>query len=141
MLRTALLASLALAPLLLVEGCIPFGCGGYSGGGDKVYQNGNDTLIVCSNGGFVALANGSMTLEGKVTDSDSGSDAVVTGNDGATGAVDFELTTSGDGTTTVPTLAPGQWSEASLDAAQLDHYDWYCQQLPSQSWWSASANP
>jgi hypothetical protein len=137
MLRTALLAALALSPLLLVEGCI-FGCGGYSGGGDHVYQNADDTLIVCSNGGFVTLASGSVTLEGFTQDAVNTSASIV-GTDSKTGAIDFELYDNSDGTVSIPSLAPGEWSEASLDAAQLDHYDWYCQQLTTQSWWSTGS--
>jgi hypothetical protein len=139
MLRTTLLASLALSPLLLLEGCL--GCGGYAGGSDRVYQNADDTLIVCSNGGFVALASGSVTLEGftgRVTE--SGSAASVIGSDGETGSVDFELYDNTDGTASIPSLAPGEWTEDSLDAAQLDHYDWYCQQLTKQSWWSSDSS-
>jgi hypothetical protein len=136
MTRTAVALAVTFASLLLADGCL---CGGYAGGSDRVYQQAPDQLIVCENGGFVAMANGATTLEGfwgRATESGSGSSAAVIGTDGTTGAIDFSLYDNANGTASIPALAPGEWQELKPDAAELDHYDWYCEQLVTQSWWT-----
>ena len=138
MMRTALY-SLALAPILLAAGC-PLGCGAYAGQQDRVYQNGTDALILCMNTGFVVVADGSPTLEGTYTSESGASNVVAIGTDGTTHATDFVALDNSDDTASIPQLAPGDWQELSLDPAQLDHYDWYCQQLTSQSWWTGGSS-
>jgi hypothetical protein len=146
MLRLGLMISLALAPLVLSAGCDLPGCGApYKGAGDRVYQNATDQLILCSNGGFVAMANGAVTLQGRWSESavpgsspPDYSDA--TGTDSETGSVDFVLSDNTDGTATIPQLAPGEWQQLSPDPAELGHYDYYCEQLTSQSWWTSGSN-
>jgi hypothetical protein len=87
--------ALILVPLVATPACIPFGCGGYSGGGDTVYARGNDQLILCENGGFVATSNG-QTIEGKL---ETDTSAVTIGIEGDDNATVFELDgTSGDAT-------------------------------------------
>lgn len=120
-----LLASLLLGSLLINAGCP--GCGAYSGGGDKVYQRGTDTIILCDNGGFVAqLSTG--TVEGRVLDGEA-----VRGEDGS---LAFDLQNNTDGTLTTPQLGASPWQPLHLDKTELDHADVLCQDLEKRSWWN-----
>jgi hypothetical protein len=120
--KTTLLVSLAALSSSLLAGCL--GCAGFSGGGDKVYQRGNDALIVCENGGYSATVNGA-SLEGRV---ESGSLV-----DGATGAKASDLTQ-----TTIVTAFGGEWTAVSLDTVALDHANVMCTDLESRAWWNTS---
>src|SRR5262245_54395341 len=99
------LLALTLLPGLLLNGCI-FGCGGYTGGGDKMLRRGNDALLLCENGGYVAmLATGN--LEGRyVEHAPDGAGTI-----GDTGARAFSLLYASDGTTAVADgLLGGVWT-------------------------------
>ena len=109
--RHLLLFGLALATL--AAGCVPFGCGGYTGADDVVYQRGNDQLILCENSGFVAqLATGE--IDGYYTPASDGG----TGTNGPTGAVAFLLVDHSDGTATTTQLGDGAWSKMDLTATR-----------------------
>ena len=129
-----LLALALFASLVPASGCFPFlSCGGYSGGGDIVYQRGTDTLILCDNGGFVATMTDS-TLEGTYTQTATGD----LGTDGATSQLDFTLAlTDAEGVATIPELGDGTWTEASPNQVELDHYNLLCEDLANRSWWTA----
>ena len=122
--RTLLLAVLVtLVPL--AAGCI--GCGAYSGGGDKVYARGQDQLILCDNGGFVATVQ-STTIEGKID-----GDEAIRGDDGS---LAFDLQDNRDGSLTTPQLGATPWQPVHLDKTGLDHADVLCQDLETRPWWT-----
>src|SRR5207248_7458682 len=111
-----------------LQACIPFGCGAYSGGGDKVYTRGNDVLVECDNGGYVAmLATGNQ--EGML-----GGDG---GVDPASGMIVFSQTTSNDGQNglTITGSLAGAWAPDPLDKTSLDHIDAVCSDLINRMWW------
>jgi hypothetical protein len=116
----------------------PLGCGGYSGGGDIVMKrDSGDTLILCSTAPtFVALLADGTELDGyyaRVYDGTSGPSG--TGVDGPTGETAFTLTATSSGlTSSGAAIGDGTWTEQSLDQAELDHADTYCQNLETQSW-------
>jgi hypothetical protein len=129
--------ALILVPLvaMLVPGCIPFGCGGYSGGGDTVYARGSDQLILCENGGFVATSNGA-TIEGKL---ETDTSAVTIGIEGDDNTTVFTLDgTSGDSTVDTAGLGSGEWDYVNENQVGLDHANTLCSDLTNLSWWSAS---
>jgi hypothetical protein len=114
----------------LMPGCIPFGCGGYSGGGDTVYARGNDQLVLCENGGFVATSNGA-TIEGKLE-----TDLGIEGDDNSTV---FTLDgTSGDSTVDTAGLGSGEWDYVNENQVGLDHANTLCTDLTTRAWWTAS---
>lgn len=125
------------ATLLPNAGCPGLGCGGYTGGGDTVYQRGSDALILCENGGFVAtLSTG--TVEGFYHDEaqvDAG--PVGYGIEGDNGAHAFDLYQNADGTTTTPQLGAGAWQALALDQTELDHANLQCEDLVNRAWWTA----
>lgn len=122
--RTLLLAVLvALVPL--ASGCL--GCSAYTGGGDKVYARGQDQLILCDNGGFVATVQ-ATTIEGKV----DGGEAI-RGDDGS---LAFDLQDNADGSLTTPQLGATAWQRVDLDKTGLDHADVLCQDLETRPWWT-----
>ena len=130
--RNALLAS---AVMVLASGCL---CGAYNGAGDKVYAHGDDSLIVCSNGGFVAnLASGS--IEGRLVETGMPpqGDTEYAANRGDTGELEFRLIELSNGTATTPELGNTIWTEKMLDATALDHADVQCTDLETRSWWTA----
>ncbi len=126
--RSYLAIASLLAATVFLSGCplVPT-CGGFNGGGDKVYTHGTELLIECENGGYVmTLADGNR--EGRL------SPDRVTGEDGATGAKAFDLVTSPDGTLT----ALGRtWTVDDMNATGLDHADVLCSDLTTRSWWAA----
>ena len=129
--------ALILVPLVvtLMPGCIPFGCGGYSGGGDTVYARGSDQLILCENGGFVATSNGA-TIEGKL---ETDTSAVTIGIEGDDNATVFTLDgTNGDSTVDTDGLGSGEWDYVDENQVGLDHANSLCTDLTNRSWWTAS---
>jgi hypothetical protein len=121
-----LLAALLLGSLLFTTGC-PLGCGAYSGAGDKMYNRGNDSLLLCENGGFVATVSTGI-IEGRVIDSEA-----VLGSDGS---LAFDIQTNEDGTLTTPQLGTTPWQLIHLDKTSLDHADVLCKDLETRPWWS-----
>ena len=118
----------------LTVGCLPFaGCGGFSGGSDRVVARNNDSIILCENSGFIATT-ASGVIEGKYVTNADGS---MTGTAGATGSTAFVLTWDTDGTAMTTDLGDGAWTERQMNATELDHADVQCQDLISRSWWSA----
>lgn len=125
--RNLLVAALATT---LLPSCI-FGCGAYSGDGDRAYRRGDESMIICSNGGFVAnLATGS--IEGRYTFDGT----VTTATREATASVAFTLTDFSDGTATAPELGTLAWEKQNLDKTALDHADIQCQDLETRVWWT-----
>jgi hypothetical protein len=134
--RNALLAS-AVMVLPFLAGCPGF-CGGFTGGGDRVYAHGSDSLIVCENGGFVAnLSTGS--LEGRLVETTpaSADDTEFEAHRGDTGELAFRFIEKPDTTATTPELGNEVWTENMLDATALDHADVQCQDLETRPWWTA----
>jgi hypothetical protein len=122
-----LLAALATT---LLPSCI-FGCGAYTGAGDRTYQRGTESMIICANGGFAAnlttgAVEGRYTFDGTVT--------IATRE--ATQTVAFTLTDFSDGTATAPELGALAWEKQNLDKTALDHADVQCTDLESRSWWT-----
>ena len=113
---------------LVLQACIPFGCGAYSGGGDKVYTRGNDVLVECENGGYVAMLSGG-NQEGML-----GGDG---GVDPATDMIVFSQTPSNDGKNglVITGSLAGNWAADPLDKTSLDHIDAVCKDLVNRSWW------
>jgi hypothetical protein len=131
-----LLALALVAPLaVLLPGC-PLGCGAYDGAGDQVYSRGNDMLILCENGGFVATLE-TRTLEGRFMTNPVGSDARGFGVNGEDGQLAFDLFDNPDGTARTPQLGDSPWSQVNLDEVGLDHADSLCQDLVNRPWWTA----
>ena len=129
--RNVLLASIALATAALASGCL--GCGGFSGAGDRVYQRGTESMILCENGGFVAnLTSGSV--EGRYQEIASGEYVADRGDTGEL-AFDFEYDSAGN--LDAAALGATAWSEVQLDQTALDHADVQCQDLTTRAWWTA----
>jgi hypothetical protein len=129
--RHSMLVAAALAAVTLLPSCI-FGCGAYSGDGDRAYQRGSESMIICTNGGFVAnLASGGVegryTFDGTVTTATREAGALVA----------FRLTDFSDGTATAPELGPLAWEKQNLDKTDLDHADIQCADLETRPWWTA----
>ena len=120
-----------LTTLLLMSGCL---CGGYDGGGNKVYQrSGAELLILCENGGFVANLT-SSTIEGRYMEQ---TPDVGIGVDGATGDLAFDFTDHHDGTASTPQLGDTPWTQMNLDQVALDHANVQCTDLEAREWWTA----
>jgi hypothetical protein len=128
--RNVLLASLLLATASLATGC---GCAAYDGAGDRVFQRGSDSMILCENGGFVAnLSSGS--IEGKYQQDASGQWFAIRGDDGQLAT---DISFQADGSVDAPQLGTTAWAEVQLDQTALDHADVQCQDLTTRSWWTA----
>lgn len=135
--RNLLLASLAAASALLANGCVPFGCGDFDGGGNRAYERGSEMLLLCDNGGFVASLETSM-LEGRhVLGTDAQGLTITVGTKGDDGAVAFELADNYDGTSSAPQLGEGAWTYVALDQTALDHANILCEDLELRDWWTA----
>ncbi|HEY1555300.1 MAG TPA: hypothetical protein VGF94_10755 [Kofleriaceae bacterium] len=124
--RTTVLASVLCS--LVLPGCIGLGCGGYTGGGDEVYARGEDQLILCDNGGFVATTSAAGTIEGRFDDAN-----LVEGSDGA---VVSQLVYETDGTLLTPALGANAWQPVDEGKTGLDHADALCQALATRTWWN-----
>ncbi len=134
--RTILLASLAaLSALVANSGCVPFGCGGFDGGGNRALERGSEMLLLCENGGFVASLEASM-LEGRYSNTDG---TMTIGTKGDDGALAFELRDNHDGTSIAPQLGDGLWTYVPLDTVAADHANVLCEDLEVRAWWTASA--
>jgi hypothetical protein len=129
--RNVLLASILLATASLASGCL--GCGAYSGAGDRVYQRGTESMILCENGGFVANTT-TASIEGKYQQDTSGQWFATTGD---TGALATDITFQSDGSVEAPQLGATAWTEVQLDQTALDHADVQCKDLTMRSWWTA----
>ncbi len=129
--RTALLASLLLATTSLASGCL--GCGAYNGAGDRVYQRGSDSMILCENGGFVARLSTGL-IEGKYQQDASGQWFAIRGDNGDLAT---DITFQADGSVDAPQLGATTWTAVSLDKTALDHADVQCSDLTTRSWWTA----
>jgi hypothetical protein len=119
----------------LASGCVLPGCGGFSGGDDRVLSRNSDSIILCENNGVIATT-ASGVIEGTWQERPDGSsiDAIT----GGTATIAFVLAWNSDGTTATTTnLGDGAWTEQQLNATELDHADVQCQDLISRSWWSA----
>jgi hypothetical protein len=117
--------------LALLGACL---CGGYNGAGDRVYERGNESLILCTNGGFVAnLASG--PVEGTYVEPTAGVSGTAT--TGATGQIAFDYMIAGTGLLSAPQLGSGNWIRIDLDQTALDHADVQCTDLQMRSWWSS----
>jgi hypothetical protein len=132
------LIALTLLPALLLTGC-PFGCGGYTGSGDRMFRRGSDALLLCDNGAYVAMFANGTTAEGRFED-DQGQ---VTAGDGPTGARSFTLALADDGTATdaatTDQLGGGTWTEdkkIEADQVALDHADVQCGDVTTRAWWN-----
>jgi hypothetical protein len=121
---------LLLAPALLAA-TLATGCGCSIGGqSDTVFARGQDQLILCDNGGFVATV-ASATLEGRQS-TISGQTRAATG---ATGARAFTL--SSDGVTATSTgLGDGAWQPVALDSWAKTHANQACLGLEQRPWWA-----
>ena len=129
--RNVLFASLLLATASLASGCL--GCGGFSGGGDRVYQRGTESMILCENGGFVANTT-TASIEGKYQQDTSGDWFATRGDNGDLAT---SLTFEADGSVSAPQLGATAWTEVQLDATALDHANVQCQDLETRAWWNA----
>jgi|PlaIllAssembly_1097288.scaffolds.fasta_scaffold117147_1 hypothetical protein len=125
----ALLALISLATLLLA-GCT-LGCG-FDGEGDRTFRRGNESMILCTNGGF-ALVLEARIVEGRYTFQDG----ATLGTEGATGALAFTFTDHGDGTASAPELGALAWERVTLDKTDLDHAHLQCDDLEARPWWTA----
>jgi hypothetical protein len=127
-----LLASVCAASIVLLAGC-PLGCGGYSGNGDRVFASGNDQLILCENGGFIATTSAGTT-EG-VIEVETSSTVGIEGDDNTQ---IFTLDDEGSEVTTDGFGSDEGWTEVDEGQVQLDHADMLCTDLTTRSWWSAA---
>lgn len=130
--------ALVLAASTQLAGCIPLGCGGYSGGDDRVYARGADSLILCDNGGFVAT-NGSATIEGRLEDDAQA--AVTTGVEGDDDATIFTYSDGDLSTDALTTTGFGSaaWTEQTENQVSLDHANVRCTDLTTRTWWNTGA--
>ena len=137
--RTIFLASLAaLGALVANSGCVPFGCGGFDGGGNRAFERGSEMLLLCDNGGFVASLETSM-LEGRYA-AVSGADGrtINVGTKGDDGSLAFELSGNDDGTSTAPQLGDAAWTYVPLDQVAADHANVLCEDLEVRGWWASA---
>jgi hypothetical protein len=129
LLATPLVAILAVGAGSSGGGC----CGGYSGAGDRAYQRGTESLIMCANHGFVAqLAAG--PLEGTYVETAPSSAGTAT--TGATGTPAFDYTIAADMSLSAPQLGDGVWTQQTLNQTELDHADVQCTDLQMRPWWT-----
>lgn len=126
-----LLAALLLASTTLASGCI--GCGGFTGGGDRVLSRNSDSIILCDNTGFIATTSAGV-IEGTYTTDTDGTINATRGDNASTA---FVLTWHSDGTAFTTDLGEGDWTQNEMNEVALDHADIQCQDLASRSWWSA----
>jgi hypothetical protein len=146
------LLCVAVPGLLLPQaGCIPFGCGGYTGTHDAVYsRNGTDTLILCADddGTYQSY----VVDTGSPTTTDEGYFHQTTHFDqerelelehgsavhGSTARLAFDVQFQPDGSLLTPQLGPDAWQAMDLDKVALDHADTRCVDLHNRSWWGTN---
>ena len=114
--------------LLALTGCV-FGCG-FDGEGDRTYRRGNESMILCTNGGFA------LVLDTKIVEGTYAHEGATVGREGATGALVFTLTDNGDGTASAPELGTAMWESVTLDKTDLDHAHLQCDDLEARAWWT-----
>ena len=120
----------AVMVLPLFAGCL---CGAYNGAGDKVYARGTESMILCSNGGFVAnLSSGSV--EGRFMQDAAGAWFATRGDDGQ---LAFDFSYAADGSLDAPQLGDVAWTPKAMDQTSLDHADVQCTDLETRTWWTA----
>ena len=126
------LAFLLVSPLVLLAGC---GCSAYTGAGDRVYARGQDQLVLCENGGFLAtIASPAETIEG--TYSETPTDGWTgTATEGASGDLAFDYLIQSDQSLSAPQLGQTAWQPVTLDQTGLDHADVLCSDLETRVWW------
>lgn len=136
--RNALALALLASASLLAACDVPFpgGCGGYSGGNDRVLARGADSMTLCENGGFVVnLAN--AQVEGRYALDDANTD-ITLGTLTNTRTRAFTLTDGASGST-APELGAGVWTDVTLDQVAIDHANVQCTNLEGRSWWNETA--
>lgn len=138
MLRIAAAATAALLAVTLLPGCpLAPGCGGYTGGGDRIFRTTEGaSAIQCENGAFVLTAADGTTRELRQVDHGA--------QDGATGAFAFDWTIEaaaqpGDAAIAISQTLGGDWREAQANEVQLDYADQVCQEVATRAWWSHAA--
>lgn len=127
--RNVLLA--ALSAVVANTGCIPFGCGGFEGQGNRALERNSEMILLCSNGGFVASLDTDM-VEGRYQDGAT----MIIGTKGNDGSVAFELADLDDGTAIAPQLGDGAWTSVELDYVAADHANILCKDLEARRWWT-----
>ena len=126
------LIALILAATLLLPGCF-MGCG-FEGEGDRTFRRGNESMILCTNGGF-AMTLETGIVEGRYRLADDGVANV--GTVGGTTTTAFTFTVHGDGSASAPELGALAWEEVHLDKVDLDHAHLQCVDLEARAWWTA----
>ena len=133
--RNVLLASLvALSAVVANSGCVPFGCGGFEGAGNRAYEQDSKMVLLCTNGGFVATLDDSM-IEGRYT----GDTTDITATRGADGQFAFQILDNSDGTALIEDLSEGMWTSVALDTVAADHANVLCNDLTARSWWNGGS--
>ncbi len=132
--RNVVAASLLAVSALVNTGCPAImACGGFEGAGDMVYErNTSEMLIVCNNGGYVAVL-ASDQLEGRMQYDIEGKRFATSGEDGG---LAFDFVDNEDGTASTPQLGETAWTEVSLDTVALDHAHVMCSDLEARPWWT-----
>lgn len=128
-------ASLLAVVATLSAGCpVAPSCGGFEGGGNRVYQrNDAEMLILCENGGFVAMLTDRM-VEGFYLDNGDGTGIATNGEDGQ---LAFDAQFQPDATLATPQLGDAPWTSMDLSPTALDHSNSLCQDLQYRGWWTA----
>ncbi len=113
-----LLLALILVALLL-PGCL-LGCG-FDGEGDRNFRRGNESMILCANGGFAQVLDSGI-VEGRYALQDGATVGVIGGTESR--AFTF-ASPSDDG-----------WEAITLDKTDLDHAHLQCEDLETRAWWT-----
>ena len=132
--RNVLAASALALSVLVNTGCPALmQCGGFEGEGDVVYERSSEMLILCNNGGYVAVV-GTGQLEGRMQYDIEGKRFATAGENGA---LAFDFVDNQDGTASTPQLGETMWDEVALDTVALDHAHVMCSDLEARPWWTA----
>lgn len=123
------LAGLAVLSSTLLTAC-PLGCA-VDGQDNAVYARGGDTMMVCSNGGFVVLGETEM-IEGRIGYEPEGGYRGAVGDTGALAFTTFAE--QSDLTWSSPQLGAG-WTKVELESWDLDHANVLCSDLEARAWW------
>ena len=131
--RNVVLASLLTITALLNTGCpAAFSCGGFEGESNRVYARDNEMLILCENGGFVAMLEDRM-VEGWYSTNVEGTWGTATNGEDGTLAFDAQIWPDGLRT---PQLGETMWTQQDFTPTQLDHANNLCTDLELRSWWT-----